>query len=86
MANGNGDAAGFLMGSLNGPSNTPLYFLIGAGGIMVAALATSKKARKVAQTEIGLGSQNAGVRCSARRAWRDGWLDGHSRSLHGCAG
>ena len=48
------------MGSLNGPSNTPLYFLIGAGGIMVAALATSKKARKVAQTEIGLGSQNAG--------------------------
>ncbi len=60
MANGNGDAAGFLMGSLNGPSNTPLYFLIGAGGIMVAALATSKKARKVAQTEIGLGSQNAG--------------------------
>ena len=56
MANGNGDAAGFLMGSLNGPSNTPLYFLIGAGGIMVAALATSKKARKVAQTEIGLGS------------------------------
>lgn len=60
MANGGGDATGFLMGSLNGPANTPLYFLVGAGMIMVVALATSKKARKVAQTEIGLGSQSVG--------------------------
>lgn len=60
MANGAGDSTGFMMGSLNGPSNTPLYFLIGAGLIMVGALATSKKARRVAQTEIGLGSQNGG--------------------------
>ncbi len=60
IANGGGDAHGFLMGSLNGPSNTPLYFLIGAGVIMVVALATSKKARNVSKTEIGLGSQNGG--------------------------
>lgn len=60
MANGGGDATGFLMGSLNGPANTPIYFLIGAGVIMVVSLATSKKARNVTKTEIGLGSQQVG--------------------------
>lgn len=60
MANGGGDAAGFLMGSLNGPANTPIYFLIGAGVIMVVSLATSKKAKNVTKTEIGLGSQRGG--------------------------
>lgn len=59
-ANGSGDAHSFMMSSLNGPANTPVYFLIGAGVIMVAALATSKKARNVAKTEIGLGSQQGG--------------------------
>ena len=43
MANGGGDARGFLMDSLNGPADTPVYFLIGAGVIMVVALATSQK-------------------------------------------
>ncbi|MDE5844512.1 MAG: inorganic phosphate transporter [Muribaculaceae bacterium] len=60
IANGSGDAHGFLMSSLNGPSNTPMYFLIGAGVIMVVALATSKKAQNVSKTEIGLGSQGDG--------------------------
>lgn len=60
MANGGGDAHGFLMGSLNGAADTPAYFLIGAGVIMVVALATSKKARNVTKTEIGLGSQQGG--------------------------
>lgn len=60
IVNGGGDAQNFLMGSLNGPSETPIYFLIGAGVIMVVALATSKKARNVSKTEIGLGSQNGG--------------------------
>lgn len=60
VANGGGDAHGFLMGSLNGSANTPVYFLIGAGVIMVASLATSKKARNVTKTEIGLGSQQGG--------------------------
>lgn len=59
-ANGGGDAHGYLMQSLNGPSNTPIYFLIGAGLIMVVALATSKKAQNVSKTEIGLGSQQVG--------------------------
>ncbi len=57
-ANGDGNPTGFMMGSLNSAASTPLYFLIGAGLVMVVSLATSKKARKVAQTEIGLGSQN----------------------------
>lgn len=59
-ANGSGDPHGFLMGSLNGQANTPVYFLIGAGVIMVASLATSKKARNVTKTEIGLGSSQTG--------------------------
>lgn len=60
IANGGGDAHGFLMDSLNGPANTPIYFLIGAGVIMVVSLATSKKAKNVTKTEIGLGSQQGG--------------------------
>ena len=60
MASGGGDAKGFMMGSLNGPASTPVYFLIGAGAIMVVSLATSKKARNVTKTEIGLGSQQVG--------------------------
>lgn len=60
MANGGGDAHGFMMGSLNSPAETPIYFLIGAGVIMVVSLATSKKARNVTKTEIGLGNQQGG--------------------------
>lgn len=60
IANGSGDAHGFLMDSLNGAADTPIYFLIGAGIIMVISLATSKKARNVTKTEIGLGSQQGG--------------------------
>jgi len=60
MANGGGDAHGFLMGSLNGSANTPIYFLVGAGAIMVVSLATSRKAQNVSKTEIGLGSQQGG--------------------------
>ena len=55
---GGGDATTHMMGALNGPADTSVWFLIGAGVIMVVALSTSKKARKVSQTEIGLGSQN----------------------------
>ena len=60
VANGGGDAHGFLMGSLSSSANTPFYILIGAGAIMVVSLATSKKARNVTKTEIGLGSQQGG--------------------------
>ena len=59
-ANDAANPKGYLMGSLNAPANTPIYFLIGAGVLMVVSLATSKKARNVAKTEIGLGSQQGG--------------------------
>lgn len=59
-ANGGGNLHGFMMSSLNGPAQTPFYFLIGAGMIMVVSLATSKKARQVTQTTVGLSSQNQG--------------------------
>ena len=58
-AHGGGDAAGFMMSSLNDPTTTPVYFLIGAGAVMVFALWTSKKARKVLQTSINLSSQQS---------------------------
>ncbi len=60
VANGGGDARGFLMDSLNGPSDTPVYFLVGAGAIMVVALSTSRKSRNVSKTEVGLGAQGDG--------------------------
>ena len=59
-ANGGGSLHGFMMNSLNGPAETPFYFLIGAGCIMVVALATSKKARQVTQTTVGLSSRSQG--------------------------
>lgn len=60
VANGNGDPNSFLMSSLNGPANTPIYYLIAAGAIMVYSLATSSKVRNVTKTTIGLSSQQAG--------------------------
>ncbi len=59
-ANGGGDLHGFMMSSLNGPAQTPFYFLVGAGMIMVVSLATSRKARQVTQTTVGLSSQSQG--------------------------
>lgn len=60
VANGGGDLHGYMMSSLNGPAQTPFYFLIGAGGIMVIALSTSAKARQVTQTTVGLSSKSQG--------------------------
>ena len=60
MASGGGNLHGFSMESLNGPANTPFYFLIGAGMIMVVSLATSRKARQVTQTTVGLSAQSQG--------------------------
>lgn len=60
MASGTGNPQGFMMVSLLGSANTPLYFLIGAGMIMVVSLATSKKARQVTQTTVGLSSKTQG--------------------------
>lgn len=60
ISSGGGNLHGFMMSSLNGPAQTPIYFLVGAGMIMVVSLATSKKARQVTQTTVGLSSQNQG--------------------------
>lgn len=57
---GGGNPKGFMMTSLNGSANTPIYFLVGAGMIMVVSLATSKKARQVTQTTVGLSAQSQG--------------------------
>lgn len=50
----------FLMGSLNGPAKTPIFFLVGAGIIMVVSLATSKKAYNVVKTSVDLSRQDGG--------------------------
>ena len=60
VANGGGGLHTFMMSSLNGPAQTPFYFLVGAGGIMVIALSTSRKARQVTQTTVGLSSRSQG--------------------------
>lgn len=60
MANGAGMAQSFLMSSLNESAKTPIIYLIGAGVIMVYALATSKKARNVVKTSVDLSRQDEG--------------------------
>ncbi|MBP3638621.1 MAG: inorganic phosphate transporter, partial [Muribaculaceae bacterium] len=60
VASGSGDASTHMMDALNGPADTPAWFLIGAGAIMVVSLATSKKARNVTKTSIGLSSSRSG--------------------------
>ena len=59
-ASGVSNPHAFMMVSLLGSANTSLYFLIGAGMIMVLSLATSKKARQVTQTTVGLSSKTQG--------------------------
>lgn len=58
-ANGT-DAATYMMGSLNEPATTPIYFLVGAGLIMVIALVKSSKAQRVVQTSVNLSRQAEG--------------------------
>lgn len=61
VANGNGDAAGHLMGALNEPARTPFVFLLFAGAVMVIALMTSKKAHNVIKTSVDLSRQEEGT-------------------------
>ena len=59
----NGQAAGadgYLMTSLLGSAQTPWYFLLGSGAVMVIALATSKKAHNVIKTSVDLSRQDEG--------------------------
>ena len=50
----------FMMDSLNGPADTPFYFLVAAGLVMTVALITSKKAQNVVKTSVDLSRQTAG--------------------------
>lgn len=59
-ASGAADPNGVMMGVLNQPANTPIWFLLGAGVIMVISLATSKKARAVVNTNVNLARQSDG--------------------------
>jgi phosphate/sulfate permease len=61
MASGAADPAGFLMGALQEPVKTPIYFLIAAGLIMVLTLRFSKKSRSVTATTIDLSRQGEGT-------------------------
>lgn len=57
---GAGDPSQFCVSRLHESAHTPIYFLIIAGTIMVIALITSKKARKVINTSVNLSRQDAG--------------------------
>jgi phosphate/sulfate permease len=61
LAAGGNDATGLMMGGLQAPVRTPLYFLIAAGLIMVLTLRFSKKARSVTATTIDLSRQEEGA-------------------------
>lgn len=50
----------FNMGVLNQQVNTPTWFLLSAGVVMVLTLWLSAKSRKVTETEVSLGRQEEG--------------------------
>ncbi|MCK4747997.1 MAG: inorganic phosphate transporter, partial [Bacteroidales bacterium] len=60
MASGSAEPGSFLMNALREPVNTPVYFLIAAGLIMVMTLRFSKKAKSVTATTIDLSRQGEG--------------------------
>ena len=60
MASGSAEPGGFLMTALQEKVNTPIYFLIAAGLIMVLTLRFSKKAKSVTATTIDLSRQGVG--------------------------
>lgn len=49
-----------MMGVLNESAGTSVYFLVGAGLVMMIALMTSKKAQNVVKTSVDLSRQTAG--------------------------
>ncbi len=61
IASGGAEPGSFMMDSLIEPVSTPVYFLIGAGIIMVLTLRFSKKAKSVTATTIDLSRQGEGT-------------------------
>jgi len=62
-----------MMTALEGPAKSPLFYLAGAGLVMVIALATSKKARNVIKTSVDLSRQTKVTKCSAVRKSHGCW-------------
>ena len=61
VANNHGaDVYSYMMGELNKPASTPIFFLIASGAVMVYSLATSKKAKNVIKTSVDLSRQREG--------------------------
>ncbi len=60
IANPTADPGMLMMTKLGGKVAIPIYFLLGAGLIMVITLYTSKKAQSVIKTSIDLARQNIG--------------------------
>ena len=60
MANGHGNYDTFMMKSLMESAKSPLLYLVGAGIIMIVAMATSKKAQNVVKTSVDLSRQDEG--------------------------
>ena len=60
VASGSTDAGGFMMDALREPVDTPVFFLISAGIIMILALRFSKKAKSVTATTLDLSRQDEG--------------------------
>lgn len=55
-----GELSTLRMGALADPVQANIWWLLGAGGVMVAALYFSKKARTVTETEVKLARSSAG--------------------------
>lgn len=60
VANGGGNADGFMMHSLMSTAKTPFLYLMLAGVVMIVAMATSKKAQGVVKTSVDLSRQDEG--------------------------
>lgn len=58
MANGVGEYDTYLMAANNLPAKTPIYYLLGAGLVMVLALVFSKSAQNVIKTSVNLSRQD----------------------------
>ncbi|MFC2089326.1 inorganic phosphate transporter [Bacteroidota bacterium] len=61
MTAGSPDSGSYMMDTLREPVNTPIFFLITAGMIMVMTLRFSKKAKSVTATTIDLSRQDEGT-------------------------
>jgi len=60
-ASGSTNAGAYMMVALREPVNTPIFFLVTAGMIMVLTLRFSKKAKSVTATTIDLSRQDEGT-------------------------